>query len=271
MGNLKQVILALSLAIILVTGFVVPASAQAPPKDPTLTLPEISSESSSFAFGDPSETHSEIGDAGDLPFNAQITGGFGPLTSITGSVSGTNDVDMYSICITDPALFVAATDAFGGAGSFDTMLHLFTQSGVGVYHNDDHSPTLLSQLNAIPSFAPSTPGVYNLAITSFSNFPLDGGVDMVDFSSSGEDAQFPLTATGGIVDGWSNTGLTDGTYTIALFGVEFCEPAIGGTILPIDTTALLVAGAQTMTPWLILGVVSAIGIGLAVFTLKRNR
>jgi len=45
---------------------------------------------------------------------------------------------------------------------------------------------------------------------------------------------------------------------------------VGGTILPIDTTSLLVAGAQTISPWLILGLVSAIGIGLAVFTLKRN-
>jgi len=46
--------------------------------------------------------------------------------------------------------------------------------------------------------------------------------------------------------------------------------AIGGISIPIDTTALLVAGAQTISPWLILGVVSAVGIGLAVFTLKRN-
>jgi len=52
---------------------------------------------------------------------------------------------------------------------------------------------------------------------------------------------------------------------------EFAFAVIGGTILPIDTTALLVAGAQTTTPWLILGVLSAVGIGIAVFTLKRSR
>ena len=45
---------------------------------------------------------------------------------------------------------------------------------------------------------------------------------------------------------------------------------IGGTLIPIDTTALLVAGAQTMTPWLILGVVAAVGVGFAVFTIKRR-
>jgi len=49
------------------------------------------------------------------------------------------------------------------------------------------------------------------------------------------------------------------------------QSAVGGTSLSIDTTALLVAGAQTISPWLILGVVSAVGIGLAVFTLKRSR
>ena len=51
-----------------------------------------------------------------------------------------------------------------------------------------------------------------------------------------------------------------------------CEiMAVGGTFLPIDTTSLLVAGAQTISPWLILGTLSAVGIGLAVFTLKRSR
>jgi len=53
-------------------------------------------------------------------------------------------------------------------------------------------------------------------------------------------------------------------------GLVAPNPEIGGTLIPIDTTALLIAGAQTMTPWLILGVLSAVGIGLAVFTLKRS-
>ena len=47
-------------------------------------------------------------------------------------------------------------------------------------------------------------------------------------------------------------------------------PAVGGTSIPIDTTALLVAGAQTISPWLILGVLSAVGIGLAVITLRKH-
>ena len=53
--------------------------------------------------------------------------------------------------------------------------------------------------------------------------------------------------------------------------VNAAQVPIGGTSIPIDTTALLVAGAQTISPWLILGVLSAVGIGLAVFTIKRSR
>jgi len=49
------------------------------------------------------------------------------------------------------------------------------------------------------------------------------------------------------------------------------EVPVGGTIIPIGTTVLLVAGAQTISPWLILGVISAVGIGIAVFTIKRSR
>jgi len=49
------------------------------------------------------------------------------------------------------------------------------------------------------------------------------------------------------------------------------DVVVGGTSIPIDSTALLVAGAQTISPWLILGVLSVVGIGLAVFTIKRSR
>jgi len=67
---------------------------------------------------------------------------------------------------------------------------------------------------------------------------------------------------------WQNGGFSNIRFT--LNGLEQ-QTVVGGTALPIDTTSLLVAGAQTTTPWLILGVLSAVGIGLAVFTLKRSR
>jgi len=55
------------------------------------------------------------------------------------------------------------------------------------------------------------------------------------------------------------------------FSTFFTEGVVGGTVLPIDTTALLVAGAYTSASWMIPILISAVGIGLAVFTLKRSR
>ena len=68
------------------------------------------------------------------------------------------------------------------------------------------------------------------------------------------------------------TVITSSGLGIPLFlAIEPQQIPIGGTSIPIDTTALLVAGAQTISHWLILGVLSAVGIGLAVFTIKRSR
>lgn len=61
--------------------------------------------------------------------------------------------------------------------------------------------------------------------------------------------------------------------TISSIWIEtqsFDDFGVGGTLIPIDTTSLIIAGAQTTTPWMIFGVIAAVGIGLAVFTLKRN-
>jgi len=83
------------------------------------------------------------------------------------------------------------------------------------------------------------------------------------------DGQFS-TPLGVAVDSAGNVYVADhGNFRIQKFAEPQVIP-IGGTSIPIDTTALLVAGAQTISPWLILGVLSIIGIGLAVFTLKRN-
>ena len=98
-----------------------------------------------------------------------------------------------------------------------------------------------------------------------------------------------ITASGDLIvvdfDAFGGTGHVfrvdpiTGAQSLLSTGGSFVDPAgvaiaphiaVGGTVLPIDTTALLVAGAQTISPWLILGVLSAVGIGLTVFTLKRR-
>jgi len=43
-----------------------------------------------------------------------------------------------------------------------------------------------------------------------------------------------------------------------------CTSAVGGDIIPLDTTMVLVAGTQTIAAWMIPVLVSAIGIGIVI-------
>ena len=64
---------------------------------------------------------------------------------------------------------------------------------------------------------------------------------------------------------WANGGI-DGRFTVN--GNVLEDVPIGGTILPIDTTALLLAGTQSISMWMIPVVVASIGIG--IFMIKRK-
>jgi len=63
--------------------------------------------------------------------------------------------------------------------------------------------------------------------------------------------------------------LTGQVSGLSIFLVEFPERVVGGEILPIDTTALLLAGAQSTT-WLLPIVLSVLGIGLFVVSRKSK-
>jgi len=64
--------------------------------------------------------------------------------------------------------------------------------------------------------------------------------------------------------------LSSGQLFVAPTGIFVVPIPVGGTIIPIDTTSLLVAGSYTTASWMIPILVSVVGIGLAVFTLKRR-
>jgi len=87
---------------------------------------------------------------------------------------------------------------------------------------------------------------------------------IADYANTGGD---PPSALGSV--GVPTDPSADGSSGSII--AEHEDEPVGGTLVPIDTTVLLVAGPQTMTPWLIVGIVAAVGIGLAVFTIKRNR
>jgi len=139
-------------------------------------------------------------------------------------------------------------DATNGGTNIQIELTYLALNGVDVAVTvGDTAFNFDTQVFSLPSS-----GVFTTAVMPFSAFV---GVDLTDLD-------FISLTIDSIASG------DDASFTF--FGAAPSNTPVGGTILPIDTTALLVAGAQTTTPWLILGVVSAVGIGLAVFTLKRR-
>jgi hypothetical protein len=156
------------------------------------------------------------GDAGDLPATAQLvtlpdqTPCQSPVTRIRGD-NGASDVDMYVICITDPANFVASTV---GTTTWDTQLWLFRCDGTGVVANDDYSG-LQSRIDNTPNCIQEA-GTYLLAISRYNR-------DAVDANNN------PLWSSGALscasnpnpIAGWTGTTSAGGRYVISLQGAYF--------------------------------------------------
>jgi hypothetical protein len=173
------------------------------------------------------EGSGNIGDAGSAIPGQNTIGNSGSLTSIQGRFEF-DDVDVYKIRITNPATFRATT--VGLAGTLDTQLFLFDETGKGVTHNDDDPVTNSIQSSLTSQFV-TTPGVYYLAITQYNrdaksetdnflwlNFPFN-----VERAPDGPGAAEVMT-------NWSVEALIDGSYEIQLVGADFAE--VGATPPP---------------------------------------
>jgi hypothetical protein len=126
------------------------------------------------------QNYTETGDAGSTPGGAQASGitvnTTGTSGSITGTISGTNDADVYRIQVNAPTLFFATTvNTVTTTSGLDTQLFLFDANGRPVYANDDaNGVSLGSTLPAFSSFlANLTPGLYYLAISLSGNNPIN--------------------------------------------------------------------------------------------------
>jgi hypothetical protein len=146
----------------------------------------------------------EIGDAGDLPATANMTGGVGPLTTILGNLTAADpfdavlDVDMFGIYISDPAAFSASTVAAVGMNVDDPQLFLFTSTGVGVLMNDDDPSGMSGAQSAIGALPLGfLAGLYFLAIGWWDNEPVSALFDLIF------DATTSLPAVSDPVAGWN--------------------------------------------------------------------
>ena len=253
--------MAITLSLILVAGIATPAAFAG--VKPGVGLAEMTSTFVPNVAPD----HIEVGDAGALPATADIVDGSGPLNSIAGTLTSDPDdrEDMYEICITDPAAFSAET-----SGQFDEQLFLFDSNGLGIISDDDSGPGLESLLPAGDPNSPMAVGIYYLAISDFNHDPNDGvGLIFPEFGGpNGPVSALPIA-------GWTPANPAYGTYSIALTGTsghEDCNVAVGGELLSIDTTALILAGAQTNAVWIMsaLAVIGSVAFGALYITSKKN-
>ncbi|MDW8106417.1 MAG: DVUA0089 family protein, partial [Armatimonadota bacterium] len=168
------------------------------------------------------ETSNGGGDAGDLAGNAQIvySATATPCETLVNPLTGTNgdsDVDLFVICITDPAQFVATT--VGGA-TWDTQLWLFRCDGTGVVFNDD-SGGLQSRIDNSTNCIQQA-GIYMLGISRYNRDAVDANGQLIwnnsPFSAvrcpDGPGANNPLA-------GWTGDTSAGGSYTIRLRGAYF--------------------------------------------------
>ena len=200
----------------------------------------------------------EMGDAGSGPGGAQITIGNGTLGFINGGLGmsalfgGMVDFeDMFLINIVNPTIFRATTDPLDGElgnafADFNTQLWLFQPmmgaplDALGIVGNDDH-PVTFSQFSLLlpdptdgfKGGGVVTPGLYYIAITRFDNDPVSMSGEIFDqvlpTEISGPDGPGGMNP----ISGWTgDQGKFNGTYRIALQGVEFAEiPAPGALSL----------------------------------------
>jgi hypothetical protein len=174
----------------------------------------------SSAFG---QAWTETGDAGDLPASAQLTVGTGQLFSISGSIGGASDIDMYQIEICDSGNFSASTV---GGTTLDTQLFLFAGSGMGVVSNDD-DPGGAGLQSTIPAGFVSSNGTYYLAVSLYNRDPISSGGLIFEPAAFTEVTIANGPGAGSPVSGWQNGTTGTGSYTITLNGA--CHVDVNAT------------------------------------------
>lgn len=192
--------------------------------------------------------YTEIGDAGQTVATGQsTTGAAGTLSNIFGTISASNDADLFLINITSPGSFSAQT--FNVGGDLDTQLFLFTLSGAPVFGNDDNpnGTTLLSLLPTATGLGPVGPGLYYLGVSLSGYFPVNS-VGQALFDGEGFDIQGPTTglqpATLAGFDGQGD--LFTGGYRIQLTGAAVAIPPVPE---PSSALLLLAGGALGAAHW----------------------
>jgi hypothetical protein len=176
------------------------------------------------------QSWAEVGDAGELPASAQLANGTGQLFSISGTIGGPSDTDMYLMEVCDFGAFSATT--VGGA-TFDTQLFLFNISGLGLASNDDSQATTQSTITS--QFVPSNGACY-LAISAYDRDPVSAGGLIFDPPAFTTEVNANGPGGGSPISGWLNATTTIGAYTITLTGACHADLNASGACCRTDGT-----------------------------------
>jgi len=196
--------------------------------------------------------------------------------SVTATISGTgggNDVDYYqfSFCNEDTS-FIADMD--NTPFTFDTILSLFDSDGTLIAFDDDTSPVDAGSASVLDSFIGQItlpPGTYFVAVSQFANFP---NADNTCSSSTALD-----------IGGQEVSGCTFGDSSFASNGLDLgfdynlhlsllggdLSCMVGGELLPIDSTALILAGLQSSAIWMLPVLAGVAGSAFGVLYIKSRR
>lgn len=172
------------------------------------------------------ETANGGGDAGDLTATAQLitspdaTPCQTPVTRIRGEHTA-DDVDMYVICITDPANFVASTV---GTTGWDTQLWLFRCDGTGVVFNDDNPDATTGIQSRIDNRTNciTEAGTYLLAISRYNRDAVDANGNLLWNNDPFRAVRCPDgPGASNPIAGWTGGTAAAGRYIITLQGAYF--------------------------------------------------
>lgn len=194
------------------------------------------------------------------------------FTATISGFAGSSDVDFYSFSTIGSGNNVLMADIDDNPFTFDTMLALFDSTGTLIAFDDDSAAELgsASGLDSFIGEIPLAPGNYFIAVTNFPNFPTAfnqctnfQNLVRPDTSSGGQ-------ATIGCPAGNSafasvNTGQTL-PYTLHL-SLQ-ADELIGGKILELDHSALMIAGLQINLTLIAPVILSIAGAG--IYLLRRK-
>jgi hypothetical protein len=188
------------------------------------------------------QSWTETGDAGDLPASAQLATGSGGLFSISGSINGASDIDMYQVEICDFANFSATTV---GGTTLDTQLFIFSAAGLGVVSNDD-DPGGAGLQSTIPVGHIPSGGAYYIAVSLYNRDPISSGGLIFQPAAFTEVTPANGPGASSAVSGWQGATTATGAYTITLNGACHVDPNATGACCRADGTCAVMTLAACL-------------------------